>query len=49
MTQSGTLFLIGMVLGMVIGWVWRTTQFIRDRECFNPKHDDNDIPARFKD
>lgn len=30
-------FLIFMV-GVVVGWVARSIQFVKDRDCFNPDH-----------
>lgn len=31
-------FLIGMAVGCIIGWVWRSLQFAKDHECADPNH-----------
>jgi small basic protein len=40
MTLGHAIFIVGLVIGIVIGWVWRTGQAISHHECFNLDHED---------
>lgn len=37
--------MLSLVLGVVLGWVWRSFQFARDRDCADPDHTTN-VEAR---
>lgn len=32
------IFVVGMLLGIAVGWCWRSFQFAIDKDCANPDH-----------
>jgi hypothetical protein len=40
MTTAQAVGILMFLIGIAVGWAWRSWQFVTDRECANPKHVD---------